>query len=124
MLHGYETGVIMRSAEGGYSERHLPINDAHAYTLTARDREEVYGPESDVDENGVAAPGTRAQRLRAKLSTLMFADNVQKPTTAEIEAAHHHAEHEHDLQSSLTHPADGHQFDGHNLHDTDEEPLR
>ncbi len=25
LLHGYETGVIMRSPEGGYSERHAPI---------------------------------------------------------------------------------------------------
>ena len=28
LLHGYETGIIMRSAEGGYSERHLPISEA------------------------------------------------------------------------------------------------
>ena len=26
LLHGYETGVIMRSPEGAYSERHLPID--------------------------------------------------------------------------------------------------
>ena len=35
LLHGYETGVIMRSPEGGYSERHLPISVDAAYTLTA-----------------------------------------------------------------------------------------
>ena len=44
LLHGYESGIIMRSAEGGYSERHLPIGEARAYTLTARDRDEVYTP--------------------------------------------------------------------------------
>ena len=27
LLHGYETGIIMRSPEGGYSERHLPISE-------------------------------------------------------------------------------------------------
>ena len=43
LLHGYETGIIMRSAEGGYTERHLPINESRAYTLTARDRD----PETD-----------------------------------------------------------------------------
>ena len=26
LLHGYETGVIMRSPEGAYAEKHLPIN--------------------------------------------------------------------------------------------------
>ncbi|MFN8191490.1 MAG: cytochrome bc complex cytochrome b subunit [Nocardioidaceae bacterium] len=125
LLHGYETGVIMRSAEGGYSERHLPISEERAYTLTAgRDREEVYALESATDENGVAAPGTRAQRLRARLSALNVADNIQKPTVEELEEGHHHADHELELQSALAHPADGHQFDGHNLHAADEEPLR
>ena len=28
LLHGYETGIIMRSPEGGYTERHLPISEA------------------------------------------------------------------------------------------------
>ena len=30
LLHGYETGIIMRSPDGGYSERHLPISDTAA----------------------------------------------------------------------------------------------
>ena len=80
LLHGYETGIIMRSAEGGYSERHLPISDARAYTLTARDRDEVYELESTADGNGVRAPGSRAGRIRARLSRGMFENNVQKPT--------------------------------------------
>ncbi|GAA5151484.1 cytochrome bc complex cytochrome b subunit [Nocardioides marinquilinus] len=115
LLHGYETGVIMRSPEGGYSERHLPISSTEAYRLTARDRDEVFTADPDrVDANGVAAPGGRLDGVRAKLSTLMFADNVQKPTAAELEEARHHAEHEHALTASLDgHAADGHQFDGH-----------
>ena len=55
ILHGYESGIIMRSTEGGYSERHLPISEDRAYTLTARERDEVFTPGSGVDENGVAA---------------------------------------------------------------------
>ena len=46
----------MRSPEGGYSERHLPISPESAYTLTARDRDEVYEPGAEADANGVAAP--------------------------------------------------------------------
>ena len=122
LLHGYETGIIMRSAEGGYAERHLPLNPSKAYVLTARDRDHVHTVDSETDTNGVAAPGSRSQRVRAKLSTLWFADNVQKPTREELEAGHHHAEHEHELQSGLDHPADGHQFDGHHL--VEEEHLR
>ena len=94
LLHGYETGIIMRSAEGGYSERHLPISEAAAYKLTARDRDEVYVPTPQLDENGVAKPVGRLDALRGKLSELWFADNVQKPTTEEIEEAKHHFAHE------------------------------
>ncbi len=123
LLHGYETGIIMRSAEGGYSERHLPISEERAYTLTARDRDEVYSPDSETDSNGVPAPGGRLNGIRAKLSSMMFADNVQKPTAEELEAGHHHADHEQELQAALEgHAADGHQFDGH--HEVEGETLR
>ncbi|GHJ58107.1 cytochrome bc1 complex cytochrome b subunit [Nocardioides sp. OK12] len=123
LLHGYETGVIMRSPEGGYSERHLPITPSSAYTLTARDRDEMWTPEAETDENGVRTPGGRLSGLRAKLNKLWYADNVQKPTAAELEEAHHHAEHEHELQAPMEgHSADGHQFDGH--HAVEGETLR
>jgi len=124
LLHGYETGIIMRSAEGGYSERHLPLDSGRQYAITAgREREQVFDPEDNVDENGVAAPGGRLDGVRAKLSTLMYADNVQKPTAEELEEAHHHADDEHALTAALDgHSADGHQFDGH--HAVDGEPLR
>jgi quinol---cytochrome-c reductase cytochrome b subunit len=124
LLHGYETGIIMRSVEGGYSERHLPISEARAYTLTARQRDQVHELESEVDENGVAAPGTRSEKIRARLSQGMFADNVQKPTVEELEEARHHAEHSHELEAGLDHPASGHEFDDHALRDADDVPLR
>jgi ubiquinol-cytochrome c reductase cytochrome b subunit len=122
LLHGYESGIIMRSPEGGYSERHLPIDPARAYTLTARERDQMPELEGETDANGVPAPAGRTQKLRAKLGTLMYADNVQKPTAEELEEAHRHSEHEHELQAGLDHAADGHQFDGH--HTVDEERLR
>ena len=122
LLHGYETGIIMRSAEGAYSERHLPISEEKAYALTARDRDPVLNPAAPVDANGVAAPGNRVQAIRAKLSHAMFADNVQKPTVQELEEGHHHAEHELELEAGLRHSADGHQFDGR--HAVEGETLR
>lgn len=126
LLHGYESGIIRRSPAGGYSERHLPISDARAYTLTARDVDEVYVPESETDANGVVAPGSRGQRLRARISRLSYADNVQRPSREELEEAHEHAEHvehERDLEiGGEGHSADGHQFDG--IHEVEGEELR
>ncbi|WP_414689738.1 cytochrome b [Nocardioides sp.] len=117
LLHGYETGVIMRSPEGGYSEKHLAINEAKAYAITVRDR----GPEGAGEDDGPTAKGKTT--LRDRLRTLYYADDVQKPTVEELEEAHHHAEHEaHALAGIEGHAADGHQFDGHHL--VEDENLR
>jgi ubiquinol-cytochrome c reductase cytochrome b subunit len=123
LLHGYETGIIMRDALGGYSERHLPLPVERAYTLTARKRDEVFEVNGTVDRNGVSSPTTRSDRIRARLSKAWFGHNIQRPTAAELEAGHHHADEEHALQAPLDgHVADGHQFDGHHL--VDDETLR
>ena len=129
LLHGYETGIIMRSPEGGYSERHLPLSTAaglHARppaTATRRSRPSwspARTPTASSSQGGIAA---RLAGVRHRLRTLMYADNVQKPTAAELEEGHHHAEHEHELQAPMEgHAADGHQFDGH--HAVEGEKLR
>jgi len=121
LLHGYESGVIMRDAQGGYSERHLPLPTARAYTLTARDRDEIFVPASEADANGVASPTARKDKVRAALARYWYGSNIQKPTRAELEAGHHHAEIEHEHELGLDHSADGHQFDGR--HDVSGEEL-
>lgn len=92
LLHGYETGVIMRSPDGAYSEKHLPLNPNTAYTLTARERDVVVEPPTEADANGVSRKALRRARLRARLSKSWFGYNIQKPTAAELEEAKHHLE--------------------------------
>ncbi len=93
VLHGLETGVIMRSPDGEYSERHAPISDYETYTLTQHDVQTPHELEPDTDENGVAAPRRALTRFRAKLSEFYFADNISKPSRAELGAAREHAAH-------------------------------
>jgi ubiquinol-cytochrome c reductase cytochrome b subunit len=113
LLHGMESGVIMRDPEGGYSEKHLSLPAAQAYTLTARDRDEVFTPESEADANGVESPTARKDKVRARLSRFWHGNTIQKPTRAELEEGHRHAELEHVHEAELDgHAADGHQFDG------------
>jgi ubiquinol-cytochrome c reductase cytochrome b subunit len=113
LLHGYESGVIMRDAVGGYTEKHIPLPNQRAYTLTARDREEVFTPATEADRNGVASPTARKDRVRARLSQWWYGNNVQKPTRAELESAAHHNHDEEEHNAPLEgHAADGHQFDG------------
>jgi ubiquinol-cytochrome c reductase cytochrome b subunit len=117
LLHGYETGIIMRSAEGGYSEKHAPLPQEVAFTLTARDRDPEVGElETGEDANGLSPRRRQLAAVRHRMREVTYADNVQKPTREELEEAHHHAEHEHELQAPLEGvAADGHQFDGHHL---------
>jgi ubiquinol-cytochrome c reductase cytochrome b subunit len=124
LLHGYETGIIMRAPDGGYTERHLPIGEAEAFRLASRDRDRVLVPAGDTDDHGVPAPGTRGERARLRLNHAAYADNAQPPTAAEIAGARRHAEHERALEAGLDHPAEGHEFDDHQLRDADAVPLR
>jgi ubiquinol-cytochrome c reductase cytochrome b subunit len=88
VLHGRETGAVLRLPDGEYVEKHAPISKYEAYRLTTHDRQPVLELGPDTDENGVAAPRRRRQKLRQRLSRFYFADAIQKPTRAELEAAH------------------------------------
>jgi ubiquinol-cytochrome c reductase cytochrome b subunit len=97
LLHGLESGIIVRTPEGEYYEKHTPISNYEAYELTARDRLLPLDIGPETDDNGVRAPKRALNKIRARLSKFYFADAVQKPTAAEIEEAHahgHHDEHE------------------------------
>jgi len=109
VLHGYESGILERSPEGAYSERHQPLPAGDTFTITQRDGDEVYTLESEKDANGVQAPGTRGQRLRARLSAWYAGSNVQPLTPAEIEEAQHHGDHGHD----------GHEIESSDGHDNE-----
>ncbi|MER7244667.1 cytochrome bc complex cytochrome b subunit [Kribbella sp. NPDC000426] len=91
LLHGLETGVIVRDANGKYTEKHQPISTYEAYALTARARVVPHEIGPETDENGVRAPRRALHKARAALSRFYYADAVQKPTAQEIEEAHEHA---------------------------------
>ncbi|MCL8027055.1 cytochrome bc1 complex cytochrome b subunit [Nocardioides bruguierae] len=102
LTHGRETGVINRSPEGGYSEKHEAVSAERAYTLTSRPRDEVYSIAADKDANGVQRPTGRLSGLRERLSLLWFADNVQKPTQEEYDEGQEHLAHaDHDDHAEL-----------------------
>jgi ubiquinol-cytochrome c reductase cytochrome b subunit len=89
VMHGRESGVIMASPEGEYSELHAPIAHEAAYELTAHRRQVPLQLEPETDENGIPAPRQRVEKVRARLSSFYFGDVIQKPTTRELELAHH-----------------------------------
>ncbi len=101
LLHGAESGTIMRLPNGEFVEVHTPVDQDEAFVLTAHDRQEPIEIGNGVDENGVEAPNQRVLKVRAKVSRFYFGDNVQKPTKGELEAAHEHNGHGHaELESA------------------------
>jgi ubiquinol-cytochrome c reductase cytochrome b subunit len=87
LLYGAETGVIVRSPDGGYAERHAPVDRGRAYALTARDTGRVLEETSDHDENEIPPRGVPGRRARSRLSRALYADNVPTPTAEELDEA-------------------------------------
>ena len=91
VLHGYETGVIVRSPDGAYAEIHRPIDPVRAYELTTHEQRPPLELPAGRDANGVEAPAQGKERLRVRLFSFWYADDVSKPTRADLDAAAHHA---------------------------------
>ena len=96
LLHGYESGEVLRLPHGEFIEIHKPISDEEKAVILAKEDIAPLPEPPATDENGVATPGLRTKRLRARLSRLYFGDNVARPTPEEIAEAEHHAHELHD----------------------------
>ncbi len=79
VLHGSESGVIVRSPDGGFTEAHAPISRGEAYTLTRHPQPEALAPN-----------GKKIGRIRQRLSRWYADGQVVTPTAEEIAAAAHH----------------------------------
>ncbi len=94
LLHGRETGRVLRLPSGEFLEIHEPVDEEYrAKILSKTDVEPLALPES-VDENGVANPASRSQKRRSRWSRFFYADNVPLPSDEELAAAQVHIEHE------------------------------
>ncbi len=94
VLHGRESGTIIRTAEGKFFEKHDEIDEFARWSLVQHEAHEPIAVGSGTDANGVASPAARSERARARLSHFYFKDRVDPVTPAELAAAHHHGEHE------------------------------
>ena len=102
LLHGYETGRILRLPSGEFLEIHEPIGEAERAKLLAKADVIPLEIPSSVDENGVRNPKAAKSIARAKLSQWFYSDVIPTPTDEELLEAAHHAEHElHQAQSHL-----------------------
>jgi ubiquinol-cytochrome c reductase cytochrome b subunit len=102
LLHGYETGRILRLPSGEFIEIHEPITEAEKAKLLAKADVVPMELPSAVDDNGVRNPKAAKSVARAKLSQWFYSDVIPTPTDAEMRAAAEHAAHElHEAESHL-----------------------
>ena len=92
VLHGRETGTIIRTPDGKYFERHDTELTADQWVLVQHDPVAPLELETEVDEHGVARKTSRLAKAKVALSRFYFADAVNPVTPAELAAAHHHGE--------------------------------
>ncbi|GAB3540991.1 cytochrome bc complex cytochrome b subunit [Arthrobacter tecti] len=103
VLHGRETGRIVRLPHGEFIEVHEPVDEYKRYKLTTFDSPQVLQAQADV--NGHI---TKGEKRRAWASRFFFEDRVAPVTPAELEEAHSHGHHgelakEHDKASISSH---------------------
>ncbi|NLJ53385.1 MAG: ubiquinol-cytochrome c reductase cytochrome b subunit [Intrasporangiaceae bacterium] len=89
VLHGRETGTIVRTPEGKFYERHEDLDEHTRWELVDFESHAPVQISPTVDANGVARKGAGKDRLRAALSHFYFKDRVEPVTPAELAAAHH-----------------------------------
>jgi ubiquinol-cytochrome c reductase cytochrome b subunit len=87
VLHGHESGRIIRLPHGEYVEVHEPADKYQVWKLT--DFKEYAPTLARPNAKGVI---TVRSRIRAALSSWFFEDRVSPVSASEIEAAHHHGE--------------------------------
>jgi ubiquinol-cytochrome c reductase cytochrome b subunit len=90
VLHGIETGVIERSIEGGYSERHAPLEPGAQYSLTSRANRPAIEPPYKHDANGVRNKRYGMSKLRYRLAKFYYYGAVERPSEHDIEHAEEH----------------------------------
>ena len=89
VLHGRETGRIIRTADGKFFEQHEPLDEFTRWNLVQHDPHEVLTLERATDEHGVVSPTARKDKARSALSRFYFSDSINPVTPAELAAAHH-----------------------------------
>ncbi len=101
LLHGYESGRVLRLPHGEFIEVHQPLNYKELAVISSKEDLHVLPAPVKTDAQGVRNPHYRVDQLRYKLSSFFLRDNVERPTDAEIAAGQAHASHSAALEAPL-----------------------
>jgi len=88
LLHGTETGRLLRLPHGEFVEVHAPISAEKAFILTSHEQAPALEIEA-VDARGVRRPGSIKNKIQRRLSKA-HAVSVPKVTDQELKEIEHH----------------------------------
>jgi ubiquinol-cytochrome c reductase cytochrome b subunit len=94
VLHGHETGRIVRFANGEYIEVHKPLDAHERWLRVQHDAIRPLEIEPAEDSRGVRRKGYALDRMRQRLSQTFYEDRIEPVTPAELAASHSHGEHD------------------------------
>lgn len=94
VLHGHESGKIVRFDNGEYIEVHQPLDEQERWIRVQHDPRRPIPLLPEHNERGVRRPGYRRDALRTRVSRFFYADRVEPVTPAELAAAQAHGEHD------------------------------
>ena len=89
VLHGKESGRLVRTAEGRFFEAHSELSDDDRWRLVSYETYRPIAPPTEADKNGVSRRQIAKDKMRARLSHFYFSDRIEAVTPAELAAAHH-----------------------------------
>ncbi len=90
VLHGRETGRIVRTAEGRFFEAHESLSDYERWVLVGFESPEPLQLTTGTDAHGNVSPVAARDKRRAPWSRFFFSDRIEPVSPAELaEQAHH-----------------------------------
>jgi len=101
LLHGYESGRILRLPHGEFIEVHQPINAKEMAVITGKTDITPLPLPPATDADGVRNKHFQIKKLRSKLSGFFYSENIALPSAAEIEEGQHHAAHAAAIEAPL-----------------------
>jgi ubiquinol-cytochrome c reductase cytochrome b subunit len=101
LLHGYESGRILRLPHGEFIEVHQPLPAKDLAVISSKTDVAPLPMPERTDEDGVRNKHYHVKALRSRLSSFFYRDNIPTPSAAEIEAGQAHAAHDAALEAPL-----------------------
>jgi ubiquinol-cytochrome c reductase cytochrome b subunit len=101
LLHGYETGRVLRLPNGEFIEVHGELSAEEKAKIIAKEDTNPLAELPKTDDAGVRNPKARGSKIKASVSRFFLGDTIARPTDEEIAEAEHHIGEEADLEAPL-----------------------